>query len=316
MRKVNIWIDCDPGIDDAIALAMAAASQNILCILGISTVAGNQTSDRVTENALRLTEFYGIEEVPVVRGAKGPLVRTMRAAGEIHGVTGLGDCVLPMGQKQLTSENGILYMYSCIMNLPEGERVTLVPTGPLTNIALLLSTFPEVKTRIAQIVLMGGSSGKGNVSTAAEFNIWEDPEAAHIVFAAGLPIVMCGLDVTLKCGLNKEQIELLCQSSQKVEKACGQMLRFYLETTRQEGEKNMVAIHDAVTILYLTNPGLFSGKNVFVQVDCSWNEERGRTVCMDCAPEQNTQQPVYMLYEVNLPEFQKILMKKLKILES
>lgn len=310
MEKINIWIDCDPGIDDAVALAMAAASRDRLHILGISTVAGNQTSDRVTGNALKLASFFSMDDVPVVRGARGPLVREVEPAGDIHGATGLGNCELPATKKQMASESGIFYMYSRIMELPEEEKVTLVPTGPLTNIALLLRTFPQVQARIEKIVLMGGSSSGGNVTPAAEFNIWADPEAAQMVFAAGLPTVMCGLDVTLKSGLDNGQIEELCRSCRKVEQACGQMLAFYLDTTRHEGEENMVAIHDAVTILYLTNPELFSGRNVSVSVDCSWGEERGRTICTADGQEQK----VYLLDQVNLPEFQRVLLAKLRSL--
>ena len=322
MKQRNIWIDCDPGIDDAVALAMAAASRDQLNILGISTVAGNQISDRVTGNALKLASFLGMEDVPVVRGARGPLVRPVEPAGDVHGSTGLGDCQLPAATKQTASESGIFYMYTRIMELPAGEQVTLVPTGPLTNIALLLGPFPEVRQRIEQIVLMGGSSSGGNVTPAAEFNIWADPEAAHMVFGAGLPIAMCGLDVTLKSGLDGAQIKKLCQSDRKVEQACGQMLSFYLNTTRHEGEENMVAIHDAVTILFLTDPDLFSGKNAAVQVDCSWGENRGRTICAECpdagvvgtgdaAEDLSLSAPVYLLDQVNLPEFQRVLLSKL-----
>lgn len=318
MKKKNIWIDCDPGIDDAVALAMAAASREQLNIVGISTVSGNQTSDRVTENALKLAAFLGMEDVPVVRGSRGPLVRAVQSAGDIHGSTGLGNCELPATTKQMASESGIFYMYSRIMDLPAGEQITLVPTGPLTNIALLLRTFPEVRTNIEQIVLMGGSSEGGNVTRVAEFNIWEDPEAAQMVFATGIPTVMCGLDVTLKSGLDSGQIGKLCGSSRKVERACGQMLSFYLDTTRHEGEENMVAIHDAVTILFLTNPELFAGENASVQVDCSWGEERGRTICTKYpAPGGEVKletAPVYLLNQVNRQEFQRVLLSKLESL--
>lgn len=318
MKQRNIWIDCDPGIDDAVALAMAAASREQLNILGISTVAGNQTSDRVTGNALKLASFFGMTDVPVVRGSRGPLVRAVEPAGDIHGSTGLGDCELPQTARETASESGIFYMYNCIMELPAGEQVTLVPTGPLTNIALLLGTFPKVRARIDKIVLMGGASQGGNVTPAAEFNIWADPEAAQMVFAAGLPTVMCGLDVTLKSGLDSRQIAALCRSPRKVERACGQMLSFYLDTTRHEGEENMVAIHDAVTILFLTNPELFSGREAEVRVDCSWDENRGRTICTEYpAAEKTVKQekaPVYLLDQVNLPEFQRILLSKLAYL--
>lgn len=189
-------------------------------------------------------------------------------------------------------------MKNIIMELPEDEKITLLPTGPLTNIALLLMLFPEVKEKIEEIVLMGGSSNGGNVTPKAEFNIWADPEAAKVVFSSGLSIVMCGLDVTLKCGLDCEQIEELKNSDNSVRNAYGEMLGFYAD--KRGGQ---VAIHDAVTVLYLTNPELFDGVYVDVTVDCS-EENRGMTVC-----EKNA--PVYMLNEVNTSEFQKVLLEKL-----
>ncbi|MCD8018082.1 MAG: nucleoside hydrolase [Clostridiales bacterium] len=376
-KKINIWMDCDPGIDDAIALAMAAASRDRLSICGISTVAGNQSTDLVTDNALKLTSFFHMEEVPVARGARKPLVREVEEAEHIHGKTGLGDCVLPETTKNLVSESGVFYTYQRIMALPEGEKITLVPTGPLTNIALLLRTFPDVAEKIDQIVLMGGASKEGNATPAAEFNIWTDPEAAQMVFQSGLPIVMCGLDVTNQSGLTRQQIMMLCASESHVERACGEMLRFYLDaemkaqanadvrfgeqytevrddqiqTTRKEKadtlhnkDSDLTGIHDAVTILYLTNPELFHGEYVTVDVECSWSEGRGTTVCRKVGLEEtlkssevvleksdegvcaksggmekmpkNKKQKVLMLNQVNLSAFQKVLLGKLRTLSD
>lgn len=298
MNKRNIWMDCDPGIDDAVAIAMAAASQDRLNICGISTVSGNQTGERVTDNALKLAAFTGLTEVPVVEGARGPLVRKARIAEHIHGKTGLGNYEVPGTSKKVISENAVLYMKNIIMELPENEKITLLPTAPLTNIALLFMLFPEVKGKIEEIVLMGGSSAGGNVTPEAEFNIWADPEAAEVVFSSGLPIVMCGLDVTLKCGLSHEQIETLKRSENAVRNGYGEMLAFYAD--RRCGQ---VAIHDAVTVLYLTNPELFNGVYVHVKVDCS-EENRGMTVCKENGS-------VYMLNEVDAFEFQKVLLEKL-----
>ena len=307
METINIWIDCDPGIDDAVALAMAAASRDKLHILGISSVAGNQTSDRVTGNALRLSSFLGLEDVPVVRGAREPLLRVPETAADVHGETGLGNCRLPETTKSLASENGVVYMAQTIGNLPEGEKVTLVPTGPLTNIALLLKVFPQVKERIDRIVLMGGSASGGNQSASAEFNIWVDPEAAQIVFSSGLPIVMCGLDVTHQSGLYPEQVEALLHSSRPVERAMGEMLSFYADTSSRG--RTVSCIHDAVTVLYLTNPELFQGQWAAVAVDCTSDINRGMTVCDLRVRTQP--KPVLVLDQVDLPKFQQVMLEKL-----
>ncbi len=310
MNKLNIWMDCDPGIDDAVAIAMAAASRDQLSLWGISTVAGNQTSDRVTNNALQLTAFLGLDNIPVVRGATEPLIRKLEVADDIHGETGLGHCRLPSISKQPDSENGILFMRDCIMHLPGQEKMVLVPTAPLTNIALLFKVFPEVKERIDQIVLMGGSSAGGNVTPSAEFNIWTDPEAAEIVFHAGVPIVMCGLDVTNHCGLDRNQVKELRCSSNPVKHAYGEMLQFYFDSTEYQS-KDLVCIHDAVTILYLTNPELFQGIYVPVDVDCTSGINRGMTVCDKRGYEGSEDQSVLLLNQVDLEAFQHVLLEKL-----
>lgn len=277
-NKRNIWIDTDPGIDDSVAIALAVAHRDRFNIHGISTVAGNQTSDRVTLNALKVTELLGAPEIPVARGARGPLLREVVPAGDIHGKSGLGYCELPAPQRQPVSENAVPFLWDTIMGLPAGERMTLVPIGPLTNIALLLKTFPEVLGRIEEIVLMGGAAVGGNVTPTAEFNIWEDPEAAKIVFRAGLPIVMCGLDVTLKGGLNRAQVAELRASGGRVARAYGEMLTFYFDSPAYRGS-DLVCVHDANTILYLLHPEWYSGKRRTVDVDCSEGMNRGMTVC-------------------------------------
>ncbi len=313
-KKTDIWIDCDPGIDDAIALAMAASARDQLNLLGISTVAGNQSTELVTDNALKLAAFFGIKEVPVVRGAAGPLVRTGEPAAHVHGQTGLGNYRLPPTTKRLDSESGIYYMYQSIMDRPGEKKVPLVPTGPLTIIALLLRTFPEVKKRIERIVFMGGSSVGGNVTPTAEFNIYSDPEAAQIVCHCGLPLIMCGLDVTRKSGLTRQQIKTLLESGSGVEQACGQMLSFYLDNA-PDASCDMVPIHDAVTILYLTDPELFSGRDVTVEVDCAPVKGRGTTICRDRKPDgEEVEIPVYLLNQVDALGFQNVLLQRLKTL--
>lgn len=309
MEKRNIWIDCDPGIDDALALAVAAASRDTLKLHGISTVAGNQVIDLVTDNALRLRSFLSMDEVPVVRGAAGPVMRVAQVAGDVHGENGLGNIWLPETEGNLAADNGLLFMRNVLMNLPKEEKMTLVPIGPLTNIGLLFKTFPEVKEKIDEIVLMGGSSIGGNVTAAAEFNIWEDPEGAQIVFDAGIPIVMCGLDLTSHCGLDREQVATLLNKEGVIENTYGKMLNFYFNTPMYR-DKELVCIHDAATILYLTNPEMFKGIYTSVQVDCTTDINRGVTVC-DRRTEQQRNDIVFMLNGVDEEKFQKVLLEKL-----
>ncbi|WP_155287137.1 nucleoside hydrolase [Lacticaseibacillus zhaodongensis] len=313
MQQTNIILDSDPGIDDAVAFAMAAASREQLNLMEITAVSGNQSSARVSRNALRLSSLLGLEDVPVVRGATEPLIKPVSAAADFHGESGLGDYVAPATSKPLAAPNGILFMRNQIMALPAGEQVTLVPTGPMTDIALLLKTFPEVQSRIEQIVFMGGSSIGGNTSDVAEFNVWADPEAAQIVLHSGLPCVMCGLDITLQCGLTKKQIATLLASADPILNAYGQMLSFYAHVPGQE-DVDLVAIHDATTIIYLTNPELFGGKYVTIDVDCSDGAGRGETICKDAAVDDDD--AVYLLNTVQLAAFQKVLLGKLDALAA
>lgn len=276
-NRRKVIMDCDPGVDDAVALAYAAANQEVFDILAITSVGGNQTIEKVTRNALDLVEFYGLD-IPVARGMEGPLIREAVYAGEVHGKTGLGYCELPRASQDVVGQNAVCYLRKILMELPDGEKATLLPTGPLTNIALLLKLFPEVKEKIDEIILMGGAACGGNVTPSAEFNIYVDPEAARIVFHAGLPIVMCGLDATMKCSITREQIAKFCQSGDPVAKACGDMMGFSLENTNNK-YRGVVDIHDAAPFMYIAHPEIFTVKKAVLDVDCSEGVSRGTTIC-------------------------------------
>ena len=311
MRQ-NVWIDTDPGIDDAIAISAAFAAQDRLKIVGISTVAGNQTIDIVTDNALWLTEQLGQSGAVVVRGAERPLIRPPHPTGSVHGVHGLGYVVPGKAARSLTSDQGVYGISKAIGNLPEGESVTLVPIGPLTNIALLLRACPEVCARIDRIVCMGGSSVEGNITATAEYNIWADPEAAEMVFQSGIPIVMCGLDVTMKCLLRQEDILQLKQAGEICQKFSG-MLQFYFDSTAYRG-KGAVAMHDSVPFLYLLHEEKFSGEHHVMHVSCTEDTCRGRTIVCDGAyTYQQTGEPknVYVLKDVDTDWFSTRLMELL-----
>lgn len=269
-------MDCDPGIDDGIALAYAATHQDEIELLAVTTFAGNQTIDKVTKNALELVDFYGLK-VPVARGQERPLVKEVIHAEEFHGETGLGHCVLPETGTKAASDNAVFFIREILDDLPEGQQVTFIETAPMTNLALLLRVFPEVKDKIRRIVFMGGAVKGGNVTPAAEFNIYADPEAAKIVFEAGIPLVMCGLDATMKCNLTRNQIMKLCQSGNPVARACGDMAGYVLENSSKY--RCVASIHDAVPFMYLLHPEFFKMEKAILDVDCSDGAGRGAMLC-------------------------------------
>lgn len=275
-EKIKVIMDCDPGIDDGIALAYAAAHQDEIELLAVTTFAGNQTIDKVTKNALELVDFYGLK-VPVARGQECPLVKEVIHAEEFHGETGLGHCVLPETGTKAASDNAVFFIREILDDLPEGQQVTFIETAPMTNLALLLRVFPEVKDKIRRIVFMGGAVKGGNVTPAAEFNIYADPEAAKIVFEAGIPLVMCGLDATMKCNLTRNQIMKLCQSGNPVARACGDMAGYVLENSSKY--RCVASIHDAVPFMYLLHPEFFKMEKAILDVDCSDGAGRGAMLC-------------------------------------
>ena len=275
MNRRKIIIDCDPGIDDAVMLCLAAAYQEQLELLAVTTVAGNQTIDKVSENALKIIDFLNLK-VPVAKGMETHLMNPVNVAEEAHGEDGLGGVGIPEAVSEREKEHGVLYLHR--IHMEQKEKITLVVTGPCTNIAMLFRLFPQVKEKIDQIILMGGGVKCGNCTAAAEFNIYEDPEAAQIVFQSGIPIVMAGLDVTWQCGLTRKQIEKLCQMGGKVGRFCGDMAGYAFENSFNDLRK-ILPLHDAVTIMYLVHPEIFEGEKAFVQVDCSEGPSRGRTIC-------------------------------------
>lgn len=276
-EKRKIIIDCDPGIDDAVALAYVAANKEVFDVLAVTTVSGNMDIETVTKNARNLTEFFGLD-VPVAKGMEGPLTRRPVYAPDVHGESGVGPVVFPEAKGELAKEHAVLYLAQKMEGLAEGEKVTLVATGPLTNVAMLLKLFPQVKEKIREIVFMGGAACGGNVTPSAEFNIYVDPEAAKIVFDSGVPLVMCGLDATHKCTLKRAQILKLCQVPNVAAKICGDMVGFSLENT-EDKYRGETSIHDVVPFMYLLHPEVFTIKRTILDVDCSEGAGRGMTLC-------------------------------------
>jgi inosine-uridine nucleoside N-ribohydrolase len=264
---IPILLDCDPGHDDAIALLLALGSPE-LELRGVTTVAGNQTLEKTTANAIRVLEFVGRDEIPVAAGADRPLVRDPYVAAYVHGETGLDGPDLPPPRGKPVDQHAVDFLAERIE-----PGVVLVPTGPLTNVALLLARYPG--KRPDRIVLMGGAVAEGNVTPAAEFNIWADPEAAARVFSSGIDLTMVGLDVTHKALFTPRHAE-------RLEGRAGTMVRellefygrFHAEVYGFDGSP----IHDALAVAQVFRPDLVETKHRGVKIDTESELSRGRTL--------------------------------------
>ncbi|MGS3184928.1 pyrimidine-specific ribonucleoside hydrolase RihA [Aeromonas taiwanensis] len=271
-----VILDCDPGHDDAIALILALASPE-LQVLAVTTSAGNQTPDKTLNNALRILTLLGRRDIPVAAGAPKPLARELIIADNVHGESGLDGPKLPDPAFAPQAMTALELMVKCLRESP--EPVTLVPTGPLTNIALLLAAHPELKPRIARIVLMGGAAGPGNWTPAAEFNIYVDPEAADMVFKSGIPITMCGLDVTHEAQVMDEDIARVRAIANPVARCVAELLDFFMIYHRDPKWGFAGApLHDPCTIAWLLAPALFHGVECRVDIETQGAHTSGMTV--------------------------------------
>ena len=268
-----IILDCDPGHDDAIALLLALGSPE-LRLLGVTTVSGNQTLEKTTANAIRVLDHVNRSDVPVSAGAPRPLVRERRTAGEVHGETGLDGPDLPGPSRAPERMHAIDWMAQALS--ASAEPVTLVPTGPLTNIALFLARYPELESRIERIVLMGGAIGEGNTTPAAEFNIWVDPEAAHRVFQSGVEVTMVGLDVTHQALMTPGHVERLAAAG-RAGKLVADLFAFYARFHERHYGWEGAPVHDAVAMAHVIDPTLLTTRHCGVLVDTGPEPSRGRT---------------------------------------
>jgi len=267
-----VILDCDPGHDDAIALLLALASPE-LELAGVTTVCGNQTLEKTTANALRVLEFAGRGDIPVAAGADRPLVRVRDVAAHVHGETGLDGPDLPPPAGAPVGPHAVRFMAEQIR--ARDGHITLVPTGPLTNIALLLALEPDA--RPDRIVLMGGAIGEGNRTPAAEFNIWADPEAARRVFESGLDVTMIGLDVTHKALITEAHTEEL-RTVGRAGKLAAELLDFYGRFHRRTySDLEGSPMHDPVALAHVIQPSLVNVRPARIEVDCGWEQGRGRT---------------------------------------
>jgi inosine-uridine nucleoside N-ribohydrolase len=269
-----ILIDCDPGHDDAIALLLALASPEVE-LLGVTTVAGNTTLERATANAIRVLDHVGLDDLAVAAGADRPLARELVTSAHVHGESGLDGPALPPPGREPHQLHAVDFMAEAI--LAARRPVTLVPTGPLTNVASFLARHPRAAARVERIVLMGGAIAEGNITPAAEFNVWTDPEAARFVFESGLGVTMIGLDVTHKALLTPADAERL-RAAGRAGTLVAELLDFFLRFHRETYGMPGSPIHDAVAVAHVLRPGLVQTLERHAAVECASELCRGRTV--------------------------------------
>jgi inosine-uridine nucleoside N-ribohydrolase len=267
-----IILDTDPGHDDAIALLLALASPE-LEVLGVTPVSGNQTLEKTTTNALKILEFVGRTDIPVHVGCDRPLVRDQWAAAYVHGESGLDGPDLPAPTTEPAEGHAVDFM---ARTLEEHDGVVLVPVGPLTNIGLLLARYPGIVRRIARIVLMGGAIAEGNVTPAAEFNIWADPEAAHRVFTSGVDVTMVGLDVTHKALLYPDKVEEMRGAGRVGALVAGLYDFYHGHHQRMYGWEGS-PVHDALAVAHVISDRFVQTAHRYVEVDIGPEPGRGRT---------------------------------------
>ena len=272
--KRNIVLDCDPGHDDAIAILLAGNTPK-LNLLGISVVAGNQTIEKTARNALNVATYLGID-VPIAIGCEYPMVRDRVICAEVHGESGLDGFEFPKYDKQFDKRHGVQSIIDSVMN---NEDVTIVATGPLTNVAMALKMEPKLYKKTKEIILMGGSVDNGNTSPAAEFNIMCDPEAAHVVFTSGIPVKMIGLNITRKVLVTDEVVSRMEKIHNKASEMFVKLMKVFNENQRKTFGIQYAPLHDPATIASLLDEDVIKYQKMNVVIDITHGPSYGRTNC-------------------------------------
>lgn len=265
MDKRKIILDCDPGYDDAVAILLAAGSPKI-DLLAITVVAGNQTIEKVTKNALAIAGIAGLKDIPIASGAVRPLLRVPETASFIHGESGLDDTTLPDVVQTIDSRHAAELIIDIVMREPAGT-VTLVPTGPLTNIALAARLEPRIVERVKEVVLMGGACHYGNHGPYSEFNIANDPEAAQIVFGEPWKVVMVGLDLTYQARATQEVVDRIREVKTQSGVFLTEVLDAFNQRYRQVRGHNDAPVHDPCAVAYVIDLTVVEAQRVPIAVE-------------------------------------------------
>lgn len=269
----RILLDCDPGLDDALALLLAHGDPDIE-LVAVTTVGGNVSLEKTTRNALELREYLGFPDVPIAAGAAEPLLGAVRSAEHVHGEDGLGNVILPPARLQKSEVDAVDLIIDTLRAAP--REIHLVATGPLTNIALALRKDPAIVDLVASFTIMGGSYTRGNATPAAEFNIYADPEAAAEVFSAGWRVTMVGLDLTLQAVVDEGIVDRMHQLGRLGVELIAPLATFW--TNPLDDQWDGQALHDVCAVAYVARPDLFTSKPARVEVELAGEFTRGMTV--------------------------------------
>ena len=275
-KALPLIIDCDPGQDDAIALMLAMASPDELDLLGICAVAGNVPLILTEANARRIRDVSGRPQIPVFAGCPRPMVKILETAEYVHGKSGIDGAGLPDPSRPVEAAHAVDWLIDTLRHAD--DPITVATLGPLTNIAIAIVMAPDIVENISELVLMGGALSLGNITPAAEFNIYSDPHAAHIVFEAGIKLTMVGLDVTHQTRATPERLEAIRTIGNPAAICVAGMLDFYgAQYIETFGEG--APLHDPCVIAYILRPDLFTGQQMRVDIEISSPLTIGRTVC-------------------------------------
>ena len=305
--KIPVWIDTDTGVDDALALLVAFQLEQ-LDIVGISAVCGNVEQEKTFRNARAVTALAN-RSVPVYPGAEKPLMTTLEPAYYVHGEDGLGGAIIADSQEPLETKMGFDALYEAAKKHP-GE-LEVIALGPLTNIALAIAKYHDFGKYIKRIIMMGGAAEGGNKTPCAEFNIYVDPEAAQGVFLSGIPIVMAGLDVTMKAYLEKEELDRIFEKKTAVSEFLYAAVQKAIAFMECGGWADRFVPHDVVPVLYTVYPDLFRAEHCGVYTEIHSLPARGRTVTDIWSDQKFTDRHVDVLMDVDRERFVQIITEKL-----
>ncbi|WP_377887610.1 nucleoside hydrolase [Alkalihalobacillus sp. R86527] len=307
-KPKKIILDCDPGHDDAIAMILAASNPHIQ-LEAITTVAGNVELEKTTLNALRMCDILGLEDIPVARGAEQPLVREREIAPTIHGKTGLDGPIFPeVPKKAVVDQHAVDVIIEKVM--ASNDDIYLVPTGPLTNIALAIQKEPKIVEKIREVVLMGGGTF-GNWTPTAEFNIYVDAEAADIVFKSGASVTMFGLDITHQTIASEAILKQISEIGNPVSHLVSELLIYFSKSYKQVFGFDGAPIHDACTIAYLIDDSIFDFEKVHVDIETEGNYTYG-TTCVDRLHVTGREPNVKFAHQLDYERFWRLIVSALR----
>lgn len=275
MTPKRIIIDTDPGVDDALTFLLALASPEVQ-VEALTTTQGNVTVEKATRNALSVLELLNASHIPVVKGCSLPMVGPLLASDIVHGASGIGNAKLPEPKTQPISQHAIDFLIERF--LAEPGDLSLFTIGPLSNVALAIRKEPRLSSAVKELVIMGGAIREGgNITAQAEFNIYADPHAAHVVFHSGIPITLIPLDVTHKCMLYAKDIQQLQKSNSPISQFIKDATAVYLEFTKEKTGIEGCALHDPLTLATIIAPEVLTLEELYVDVDISGGISMGKT---------------------------------------